>query len=125
MSDHAAWLATQSATVTVLDPASASSVTKTASMRLADRPELNLGFRQSDVQAGLARGRASKEKAQSKRGLAGTGRPLDQIHPLGGKAAMQDVIEACDAGGRHIVRLVLWSHNLPRLVVDPPRPCGA
>jgi hypothetical protein len=67
-------------------------------MRFADRPKLGLGFRQRDVQSGLAGACARKQKAKSQRRLSGAGRPFDQIHALGGETTTQDLIEAHDAG---------------------------
>jgi len=68
-------------------------------VRSGHRAQLGLRFRKRDVQAGLAAPRAFHEELHRDRRLAGTGNAFQQVDAVRRKPAVEDGVEAGDAGG--------------------------
>ncbi len=74
--------------------------------------QLRLGFRQGDVEAGLALRGACAQEAHGGCGLAGSGAAFEQIDPLALEATHQDVVEAGDPhGGVGYAALLIPCHS--------------
>ena len=63
-----------------------------------DVAQLLLGLGESGVDARLARCGAGEQELQGQRRLAGARVALQQVHPVDGEAAAEDVVEPFDSG---------------------------
>lgn len=63
-----------------------------------DLVQFGLGFGEAHVQHGLSARDPIEQELQGQRGLAGSGHALDQVETVRREAAVEDGIEALDAG---------------------------
>src|SRR5690348_702130 len=66
---------------------------------LGDQLQFAFGLRKGDVQRALSKARALEQELQGQCGLAGSGPPFVEIHPLGVEPAAQDVVQPGASGG--------------------------
>ena len=76
-------------------------------MRHRNRPQLLLGFRERDVQHGLAVSGPLHQVLQRQRCLSRSGYALNEIQAPASQTSRQDVVEARDAGRRNRARVDL------------------
>src|SRR5690606_14591385 len=68
-------------------------------VRLRDPAQFLLGFRKSDIQAGLTRFGSLSQELQRQRCLADTWVAFDEVHAVGWEPATQNVVHSCHASG--------------------------
>ena len=68
-------------------------------VRQGDRTELLLGFREGDIEHGLAAFGGRHEELQRERGLPGARHALDQEQATSGEAPAEHLVEARNTGG--------------------------